>query len=115
MGKLSSSGRCWPGRGLRCGDAATPLSSRVDVPAGVAGWLVPKKHPDKSDCRIPIASKNHPPNTEPARPNGRRFSTSKKAGKLYAYANVDPQTAMRHAGRLMAAASLEPADFGVQF
>ena len=81
----------------------------------MAGWLVAKKNPDKSDCRIPICSKNHPPNTEPARPNGRRFSTSKKAGNLYVYANVDPQTAMRHAGRLMAAAGLEPTNFGVRF
>ena len=100
---------------LRCGDTVTPLNSWVDILVGVTEWLVAKKYLDKSDCPIPIGSKNCLLNTEPVHPNGRRFSTSKKVGKLYVYTNVDPQTAMRYAGRLIAAAGLEPADFGVQF
>lgn len=30
---------------------------------GVAGWPVAKKYPDKSDCPIPIGSKNYHPDS----------------------------------------------------
>ena len=53
-------------------DAVTPLNSWAGMLAGVAEWLAAKKHPDKSDCPIPIGSKNCLPNTEPVRdPAGR--------------------------------------------
>ena len=78
-------------------------------------WLAVKKYPGKPDCPIPIGPRSCLPNTGPVRPNGRRFSTSKKAGKPCACTGADPQTAMRYAGRLMAAAGLEPTNFGVRF
>ena len=100
---------------LRCGDTVTSLNSWVEILVGVAKWLVAKKYLDKSDCPIPIGSKNYLLSTKPVHPNGRSFVASKKVGSLYVYTNVSPQLAMRYADRLIEAANLEPADFGVQF
>lgn len=100
---------------LVCPDKRVPLNSWIDLLAGVANWLVSRKHLDKSHCPIPIGTKNAILNTRPVHQNGKSFSTQKEVGNLYLNTNTGPSNAIRYAIRLIEAAGIKISYFKAYF
>ena len=100
---------------LVCPDKRVALDAWVDILAGVADWLVNKKHLGKSHCPVPIGSKNAILNTKPFHQNDKPFATQREVGRLYVNTKAGPTQVIQYAIKLIKAAGLKPSDFKVYF
>lgn len=100
---------------LVCPDRNIPLSWWVDIPVGMADWLISKKYLDRSHCPVTAGPKNSILHTQPVHQNGKLFHLYEKVHDIYVNKSGNPHTIIRHTIKLITAAGLKPSDFKLNF